>query len=206
MATLPTQLNRAQRLAALAVGLAAMAGCVSTDKAPEAPPPPGAACQLMAVWQPTVYWTPDPTRNGALNPTLAGHVWLFGQEVGFPVVGDGSLVVSLYEGISQPGVEQQPIEIWQLDAVSLRKYLKKDGLGWGYNVCLPWSTYRRDLNHIQMRVRYDPPNGAALFSDTASLALNPDPNAVAPPITQGTRNPFNGLAAANLPAAMGAKP
>jgi hypothetical protein len=211
MATLQMELTRRGGLAAAFAGMALLAGCVSTDKAPdvvEAPPPPcGGACQIAARWQPQVYWTPDPTRNGALNPTLAGRVYLFGPDVGFSLVGDGSMVVSLYEGSPGPGVEAQPLEIWNIDPVSLKKYLKKDAIGWGYTVCLPWSTYRKDLTRVQMRVRYDTtPGQAPLFAENSPLTLNPDPNAAAPAITQGSRSPINALPASSVPVAFGLKP
>jgi hypothetical protein len=208
MATLPTQLNPVRRLAALTLALAVVAGCASTEKVFDGPPAPSSIppCQVVSWWEPQVFWTPDPVRNGALNPTLAGRVYLSGPEFTDPQVGDGTLTVSLYEGNPPPSAEVQPIEIWQIDAPSLRKYLKKDAIGWGYTVCLPWSTYRKDLTSVQMRVRYDGGNAQPLFAENSPVALSHDPNAASPPIVQGTRNPFNGLPAAAVPVAMGPKP
>jgi hypothetical protein len=137
-------------------------------------PAPTKVSQLCATWQPEVCWTPDPTRNGALQPTLTGHLWLFGEEIGCPLVGDGSLSVSLFEGEPAADDKVDPLQVWQFDAASLKKYLKKDMLGWGYALKLPWSTRCLELTRVQLRVCYHPLDGTKIglsLNQTTALTL-----------------------------------
>src|SRR4051794_7616782 len=42
-------------------------------------------CQVVATWTHDIRFTPDPTHGGADIPGLAGRLYLFGQEVSFPL-------------------------------------------------------------------------------------------------------------------------
>ena len=128
-------------------------GCVGIDTCPggaSAPPAPGVPCQVVATWQPHVYTTQDPARRGADTPTLVGRVYLFGPEIKYPMTGDGGLVVDLYECAAAPGTAAAgavPLEEFRYDPVTLRKFLRRDAIGWGYTVPFMWSTYRPDITH-----------------------------------------------------------
>jgi hypothetical protein len=200
MATVAAELTTPRRAprgapAALAVlGACLLAGCVTTDDKvdPAAPPPPPkdvTPCQVLATWEPQVFWAPDPVHNGTPSPTLVGQVYLFGPDVGFPMMGDGSLVVDLYEGSPPPGTPATPLEEWRIDPTSLRKYARHDYIGWGYTLGLPWQTYRPDLCHVQMRVRYESgkPGTLPLFTNPTPLTLNPAPDAACPIITTSAK-------------------
>ena len=50
--------------------------------------------------------------------------------------------------------------------------LHKDAVGWGYTLFLPWGTYQPEITQAQLRLRYEPVNGAPLYADEARLAFN----------------------------------
>ncbi|HBI43872.1 MAG TPA: hypothetical protein DDY78_13635 [Planctomycetales bacterium] len=145
-------------------------------------------CQVVATWQPQVYITQDPARNGADTPTLVGRVYLFGPEIKYPMPGDGTLVVDLYEGAVAPGSAAVPLEEFRYDPVTLRKFLRRDAIGWGYTVPFMWSTYRPDVTRVQMKVRYEPTKGTPLYAESASMAIdNPRLAAIAPVVSQSAK-------------------
>jgi hypothetical protein len=169
-----------------------LSGCVALETNvlnPAAPPAPGLPAQIVASWRPDVYFTADPVHAGAETPTLAGRVYLFGPEIKFPMTGDGSLVVDLYEGAIQPGANVAPLEEWRFNPNEFRTLLKRDAIGWGYTVLLPWGTYRPDLTQVQLKVRYEPPKGFPLFAPSSAMALNNPNAAAAPAITTAAKPP-----------------
>jgi hypothetical protein len=149
-------------------------GCVSLlgGKAPnpnDPPPPTVTACQVVAMWQPNVRFVPDPVRHGASNAGLAGRVYLYGAEEGVPVTGDGGLIVDLFDESNGQSVM---LEEWNFDKDTLKKQLRKDPIGWGYTVFLPWGTYRPDISKVRLKVCYAPIRGNALYAEHASMTLH----------------------------------
>jgi hypothetical protein len=160
------------RLGALVVALAGClsAGCVgvnlqiSQESAREQELP----CELAACWQHEVAFAPDPAHGGQPAPGLVGRVFLFNKKR-LPVEGDGSLHVELADGSVTPA---KVLEQWNFDPVTLRKYQRKDMVGPGYSVFLPWGTYSPDRTHVVMRVVYKPAKGTPLYATPSSLALD----------------------------------
>src|SRR5437764_1853 len=121
---------------------------------------------------------PDTIHGGALVPVLVGRIYLFGQTMATPLEGDGAVSVELFNPaeIVPPGTEGTPeggprrLERWTFDPVMLQKLRRKDMIGWGYNLALPWGTYRPELTRLQMRVCYQPAKGSPVF-ETGTLAL-----------------------------------
>ncbi len=96
--------------------------------------------------------------------------------------------MDLYEGAVAPGAAAAPLEEFRYDAVSLRKLLRRDAIGWGYTVPFMWSTYRPDITHVQMKVRYEPTQGTTLYADSASMAIdNPGLATAAPVVSQSAK-------------------
>jgi hypothetical protein len=146
--------------------LSLCSGCVllDSDKSESLkPPPPGEPFQVIATWQNHVLFTPDPTRAGEPGPGLAGRLYLFGKQIDFPLTGNGQLVVDLFDESSGEAVLQ---EEWRIDPVTLERLLRKDVLGWGYTLFLPWKNYRADICKIRMRCRFEPVKGTPLFCET----------------------------------------
>jgi hypothetical protein len=157
-------------------------GCVLLDKCTTCyggPPAPGTACQVVTTWSNKVHYIPDPANGGVPAPGLAGRLYLFGPTVDFPMTGDGTAVVQLFdEGAATPG--GQLLEQWEFNQEMLRRLLKKDTIGWGYTLVLPWGRYQPDLTRVRLTCCYTPAKGTPLFADPSSVTLD---HGVPPPGT-----------------------
>jgi hypothetical protein len=131
--------------------------------------PKGQVCQIVATWNKEVVFPPDPVNGGRPSPGLAGRLYLFGRQIDFPLAGDGSLTVDL--NCLEDPADRPPRERWQFDRDNLTKLLRKDVIGWGYTLFLPWGTYQTNVSQVRIKVRYDPPQGAPLFTE-CHLTLN----------------------------------
>ena len=130
-------------------------------------------CQVVATWTPEVAFAPDPTKGGAPTPGLAGRVYLFGPEVKSPLQGNGALVVDLYD--DAPLAQGKPavlLEEWRFNKETLKNLCRKDAIGWGYTLFLPWGTYRPEITQVHLQIHYDVPGAAPLYSSNSSMVLN----------------------------------
>jgi hypothetical protein len=158
-----------------ALVLSLAAGCVSMGGLLPAhdEPPTGAVCQVVTTWNNEVAFVPDPANGGASSPGLVGRLYLFGPVIDVPRAGDGSVVVDLYDESHEapPGKSAVPLEEWRIDRDTLHRLLRRDPIGWGYTLFLPWGTYRPEVSRVHLKVRYDPPQGAPLYGDSAPMSL-----------------------------------
>jgi len=90
-------------------------------------------------------------------------MYLFGPVVGTPLTGDGSLEVLLSDETNGPPVQK---EVWLIDAATLNSLLRKDMLGWGYTLFLPWTTYRADIGKVLLKVCYKPATGTPIYFES----------------------------------------
>jgi hypothetical protein len=177
----PTPTHKCHRLAQLVsplVVLAALcgAGCIGADKIKN-PFKPAAdsiqPAQAVAAWNNKVVYAPDPLRGGAAVPYLMGRLYLFGPEVGAPLVGDGSLVVDLYDLTPRgPGSEPVMLQEQRYDPETLKRFVKEDLFGMGYTVYIPWTTYRPDITQVNLILRYDPAKGQSLLHQSGPLTVD----------------------------------
>jgi hypothetical protein len=166
--------NCRQRIATVAAAwLVLTSGCLTLDSSTKDMPTTGLPVQAAATWQTYVLFAADPAHEGASTPGLAGRLFLFGAQADFPVVAPGTVQVRLYADDPGSGPTDRPLEIWNIDAAMLKSKVQHDAIGWGYSLLLPWGTYRPDLTHIRLTVRFDPAaGGAALFAQETHLALH----------------------------------
>jgi hypothetical protein len=158
-----------------------VAGCVTLPKADkEDPMPHGEVRQTVATWNHQVVFAADPVHGGVESPGLVGRLYLFGQEVSFPVIDDGSVIVDLYDDSQSEeksaaevanGSQQLPLEEWRFDPITLKKLAKKDMIGWGYTLFLPWGTYKPDIHQVHLKVRYLTAKGIPFFAESGPLSL-----------------------------------
>jgi hypothetical protein len=158
--------------AAVVCAAALTAGCVTTGVTSPAAegPPTGTPCQVVVTWQHDVLYTPDPARGGISAPGLAGRLYLFGPEIDYPLAADGSVVVDLYDLTQNPSAPVI-LERWNIDKDTLKRLGKKDAIGWGYTLFLPWGSFRPDITRVLLKVRYDALKGTALYADGAPMTL-----------------------------------
>jgi hypothetical protein len=159
---------------------ALLPGCVGIDSfvAKTEAPPAGKPCQIVATWNKEVVFAPDPANGGRPTPGLTGRLYLFGPQVDFPLVGKGTLKVELYR-IDAPAdgspadVQTKLLEEWRIDKDTLSRLLRKDTIGWGYSLFLPWGTYKPEINHVRLKVCYDPGDGGApLYTESLTVTLS----------------------------------
>jgi hypothetical protein len=130
---------------------------------------------VATYWEPQVTFTPDPTRNGTPIPGLVGRLFLFGEDKGRPLAGEGAVIIDLYDPDHPRGDDQGtviPLERWQIDKDTLARLLRRDPIGWGYTLFLPWSTYRPDLTKLLLRAQYAPVKGMPIYTGGSLVTLN----------------------------------
>jgi hypothetical protein len=132
--------------------------------------PSPAAYQVVATWYPEVVVTPDPAHGGAPVHGLAGRVYLFGPEISFPLAGDGTMVVDLFND-TPDAKATVPLEEWRFDKDTLKRLQRRDAVGWGYTLFLPWGTYQPEIKRVHLRLRYEPAKGAPLYTESPAISL-----------------------------------
>jgi hypothetical protein len=197
----PGPLSRRSRRAFLALSLGALmilGGCDTTgafllSTAPKFGETP---CQVVATWDQSIRYTPDPANNGVLVPGIAGRVYLFGaSEVKDPLVGNGTLTVELFDPARPPGPNGLiPVYHWSLDAGTMQKLLRRDPVGMGYTLWLPCLPFNPQTTQVELRMRYDQEKCMPIYSEPATLTLNtlnpgaPSPVQHAPGLAARNRN------------------
>jgi hypothetical protein len=135
------------------------------------PPPRGEVLQVLALWGDGVVVQPDPMNGGVPTPGFAARVYLLGQNLGQPLAGDGNLIAYLYDGAQPLSEKAVPTEIWKIDPVNLQRLFAHDALGWGYNLWLPWRTYRPDVSQVRLVIKYQSPQGRPAWSSSTDFAV-----------------------------------
>jgi hypothetical protein len=179
--------------------IVSLAGCVNTAPwvskrdLPEETRP----TQAVVTWQPRVMVTSDVAHDGVPLPGLAGRLYLFGPDAGCPLTTPGSVRVELYDARTcQPAL----LETWDIDAKRMQLLLRRDVIGWGYTLFLPWSTYNPAINQVHMKVCFTPENGMPLYAPTMPLRLVDD-SCPPPAVVQSTEVPTAAPSTGPMPSA-----
>ena len=68
------------------------------------------------------------------------------------------------------------LEEWRIDKDTLKRLYKKDIVGHGYTLFLPWASCRPEVTKVHLTVRYDPAGGGSpLYAPTAPLTVEHPP-------------------------------
>jgi len=171
------------RLIVTAMAVMASCGCVLTHShfmMNKAAPQPAT---VVATWSNRVSYVPDPANNGLPTAGIAGRVYFFTETPNYPVSVDGSIVVDLYDDTPRNGqTASTHLEQWRFDPATLSRLYKKDMIGMGYTLFLPWGTYRNDIKNIHLAVKFEPVNGTPLYAPVSPLVVEhtPPPSGVMP--------------------------
>jgi hypothetical protein len=160
-----------------------LAGCVDTGAflVPGFENMKATPCEVVVAWNPEVMTRPDPVNRGTPLPGLGGRMYLFGEGSDCPLPGDGSVVVDLYDRTPPHGANNTvPLEEWRIDRATLKRLLRRDAVGWGYTLFLPWGTYRPDIREVELRLRYDPVSGSPLYAESSPVVFHKDTPAFLP--------------------------
>jgi hypothetical protein len=138
---------------------------------------------VVATWSNRVSYVPDPANNGVPTAGLAGRVYFFTETPTYPISADGSIVVDLYDDTPRNGQSASVhLEQWRFDPATLSRLYKKDMIGMGYTLFLPWGTYRTDIKNIHLAVKFEPTTGVPLYAPVSPLVVEhtPPPTGVMP--------------------------
>src|SRR5262245_22978436 len=154
-----SQALRPALLLGVAVSLVLSSGCVPTSFLWPEHPPVGLPCKLVTQWQPDLVQTQDSVNAGAPLRGLAGPVFLFNDLTSMTrVTCEGTLIVDLYD--DRPlltGGQPVRLERWMFSDEVLKQLVRKDPVGWGYTLFLPWvKTYQPDITHIHLLAAFTP--------------------------------------------------
>ena len=138
-----------------------------------APTPGSLARQVEVAWNSQVLMTSNTENGNRPMPGLAGRLYVFGEDVGRPLEAPGALTVVLY-AIDKENKAGPALAKWEFDSASLRKLGRKDAIGFGYTLFLPWLEYKPEIRRVQLDVRYVPDGGLPLFAPSSTLPLNQD--------------------------------
>ena len=142
--------------------------------------PAGEALQVITMWQNYVAITQDTQNQGQPLQGVAGRVFFTGGDGGHFFQALGRITVTLRE-VKADGQPSDKTEVWKIDGHTLQTFLRKDGLGWGYTLFLPWSTMRPDVKRVEMQVKFEPLNGnsygSPLYSQPSKITFRQDPGA-----------------------------
>lgn len=125
--------------------------------------PPSATHRVQACFEDRLVAAEDAFNRGAKIAGLSGTVYLFANESNQTIEARGTIEVEAYDVASAT-----KRAAWTLDARSLEKLKRKDLVGVGYRLFLPWEGDARD---VKLVVTYRPAKGNACQAEPARLSL-----------------------------------
>lgn len=165
MASVPAVALRRTMWGLAVVLVPLMSGCVGLPMHHlSGPVIPAKVSQVLVAWQNNVAMSPDPLNGGRSQPVLAGRMYLFGAKIDYPLLAQGGFKVELFDDTNGIPAER-PLEEWAFRAEDMPHLMKKDFLGVGYSVLLPWGTYRPDIVKLRLRTSYTPPDDLPVYTE-----------------------------------------
>jgi hypothetical protein len=157
--------------------LAGLSGCLPEGfLVSQSPPPNKVPCKIATRWDHYVHFEPDVKNGGKLEPTIGGRFTLFAEDLTTPVMSKGTVIVYMYDDMPNAANKTEPLEAWLIDTGTIQRLLRRDAAGWGYTLILPWQTYRPDLTHVKLQVRFDRVGGTdPLYSELIPVTFE-EPN------------------------------
>ncbi len=140
--------------------------------APESQQP---VSHVLSRWENNVRTTTNNQAGGAPIVGLAGRIYLMNETMGQNVNAQGEILVQLLDMTSPvPGSPPQKILEVRYDPIALKQLKRKDLIGDGYTVFLPWENHNPGVKKVQIQVSYQPLNGAPHYGDPTLVSLQSD--------------------------------
>lgn len=137
------------------------------------PAKPTELARVTAAWNNKIIFAPDPTHGGELMPGIMGRLYLFGPDEAVPLATEGELVVGVWDNSPKTtGGQPKLLELWYIDRDTMKKLMKKDFMGNGYTVFLPFSKYHVDLKQINVLARFNSVDGRSMMASPEILTLD----------------------------------
>lgn len=132
-------------------------------------PAHGKAHQVVVNWNNNLLHMPDPGGGGRRVTVVSGRMFLFGSTTDYPLAGDGLVTVELFDETKGPA---RPLERWTIEPMTLDRLLRRDMIGWGYTLSLPWSACKPGPATVRLKLRYLPVQGTPVSSDSGLFTLS----------------------------------
>ena len=171
--TAPIELTRRAFLGGMALAALAPLGCLGRHFAKKEEPKPVPKGRFVSTWDNKIAFAPDVSRGGMVMPGLVGRIYLFGLDRGTPYIGDGSLVIDLFDSTPHgPNGEPKLTDHMEVPADVLKQFAKKDFVGDGYTIFFPWFNYRPDVTQAYIQMRYTAANGESHFHQSGTFTVD----------------------------------
>lgn len=166
--------SRRAMLTGMAMAAFAPVACLSKHFArKEEAKPVAQQGRLVSAWENKVTYAPDTSRGGAVFPGLNCRVYLFGPDMAVPIVGDGMLRVTFHEASRKSGSGEGKItDIVDISPESLRLFVKRDFVGDGYTIFIPWFNYRPEISDVFILLEYHAANGEVLRHQSGTFTVD----------------------------------
>jgi hypothetical protein len=165
-------------LLALALATAPACGCATLPASLyHETAPVGVPCQLATRWDNGVRETCDTVNGGDKLRGLSGRLYLLDDQCHF-VSDEATVIADLFD--DRPLATGNPpvhLEQWVIPPEVFKMLLRKDGVGWGYTLFLPWmNSYRPEITQVHLRICHKDANGTPMYTVSSTINLG-DPNA-----------------------------
>ncbi|HVK16064.1 MAG TPA: hypothetical protein VM533_03885 [Fimbriiglobus sp.] len=135
---------------------------------------PEPASQIVCFWQRRLSNLPDPTRDGAPTPGIAGQMFLIAPSNAAADV-NGDLAVVVYDETPRPpGQLVMKPEMWHYTKDTLRRLVTSDErFGRSIVLFLPWPAHwQGNVTAVKVLARYQSPGNPDLFAGEVRMALD----------------------------------
>ncbi|MFO0967067.1 MAG: hypothetical protein U0793_15985 [Gemmataceae bacterium] len=151
--------------------LVTVSGCVQTESwVFKSPVPASGVSQINMIWTGLTV-TQDSANKGDPLPGFAGRLYLVGMDAATPLLAEGKVVADML--IPAPDSKWRLIERWEIDPKTLQRLARKDFIGEGYTLFLPWPAYNAEVTQAQMRVVFYPKAGDPIYGQPSIIHVHP---------------------------------
>jgi hypothetical protein len=129
--------------------------------------------EMLTVWDARIRMAEDSTHDGIQRPGLVGRLVLLNDN-GFQDA-HGRVIVKMEDLTHpEPGKPFEKLGEWSFPVDALKQLKRRDPLGDGYTLFLPWPNYHPAIKEVQVRVCYVPEKGTPRYSTPTRLHLQTD--------------------------------
>jgi hypothetical protein len=145
----------------------------------QVPPPPAViqameqmpAARLVACWDSRIRFVKDTANGGVELPGVTGSVYLFGEATGKTIDAAGHIEVRAFDmAPAVRGEKPRLLAEWTFGTETLKTRKRKDLIGEGYTLFLPWIS-DDDVKNVKLQMFYVPENGTSCYGEPTYLAL-----------------------------------
>ena len=128
---------------------------------------------MLTVWDCRVKMIEDHENDGMQRPGLVGRLVLLSGSTFAEA--NGGVIVTVVD-LTHPEPDKAPEKLgeWKFSAEALKQLRRRDPLGDGYTLFLPWPNYTPATKEVEVRLCYVPEKGARRYSTPNRLHLQND--------------------------------